>query len=216
MNILNLGERIKKVRKEKDLTQQEFGEKIGVKQNTIALIESGKRNTSDQLLLGICREFNVSEEWLRTGKGEIFQPTPETTVDKLIQEFKLDDLDRQIIVEYLQLSEQDRKAIKNYIQKVTQHTVLTDKTIHPQKLLEQEADEFAAMARDQFLLERKKESQVSSAKESRQKYIQKTTANFHPLTDEEIEKEVEDYRRELIEEKRAREKLSASQDLKEG
>ncbi|MDE7053700.1 MAG: helix-turn-helix transcriptional regulator [Oscillospiraceae bacterium] len=64
--------RIKKLRKALDLTQQAFAERIGVKQNTIALIESGKRNTSDQLLLGVCREFKISETWLRTGKGEMF------------------------------------------------------------------------------------------------------------------------------------------------
>ena len=69
---MSLGERIKRVRKEKNLTQQALGERIGVKQNTIALIESGKRNTSDQLLMSICREFNVNEEWLRTGKGPMF------------------------------------------------------------------------------------------------------------------------------------------------
>ena len=65
-------QRIKRARKVLDLTQQAFAERIGVKQNTIALIESGKRNTSDQLLLGVCREFKISETWLRTGKGEMF------------------------------------------------------------------------------------------------------------------------------------------------
>ena len=71
MNALN--ERIKKVRKALDLTQQEFGKKIGMKQNTIALIEGG-RNTSDQTIFAICREFNVNETWLRTGEGDMFVP----------------------------------------------------------------------------------------------------------------------------------------------
>ena len=61
--------RIKKVRRFFDLTQQAFAERIGLKQNSIALIESGKRNVSDQTLLAICREFGVSEIWLRTGEG---------------------------------------------------------------------------------------------------------------------------------------------------
>lgn len=81
---MSLGERIKQVRKEKNLTQQALGECIGVKQNTIALIESGKRNTSDQLLISICREFNVNEEWLRTGKGEMFI---KVSRDKKISDF---------------------------------------------------------------------------------------------------------------------------------
>lgn len=69
---MTLGERIKKVRKEKDLTQQQFCNLIGFKQNSISLVESGKRNISDQAIKSICREFNVSETWLRTGEGEMF------------------------------------------------------------------------------------------------------------------------------------------------
>lgn len=68
-----MNERIKKLRKTLDLTQQEFGRRIGMKQNTIALIESG-RNTSDQTILAICREFGANEEWLRTGEGPMFLP----------------------------------------------------------------------------------------------------------------------------------------------
>lgn len=68
-----LGERIKKVRKNLDLTQQEFGKRIGIKPNSISLIESGNRNASKQVILSICREFNVNETWLRTGSGEMFR-----------------------------------------------------------------------------------------------------------------------------------------------
>jgi len=69
---LTLGERIKKVRVTLGHTQQEFCDKIGLKRNSISLVESDKRNPSNQLLLAICREFNVQEEWLRTGEGEMF------------------------------------------------------------------------------------------------------------------------------------------------
>lgn len=67
-----LGERIKKVRRDKDLTQYEFGKRIGIKANSVSLIESGNRNASDQVIISICREFNVNETWLRTGEGEMF------------------------------------------------------------------------------------------------------------------------------------------------
>lgn len=71
-----MNERIRKIRKALDLTQQEFAERIGMKRNSIALIESG-RNTSEQTIFAICREFNVNEEWLRTGEGEMFRILPE-------------------------------------------------------------------------------------------------------------------------------------------
>ena len=64
--------RIKKLRKALELTQQSFADRLGLKQNSIALIESG-RKTSDQTIRNICREFHVNEEWLRTGAGEMFE-----------------------------------------------------------------------------------------------------------------------------------------------
>lgn len=62
-------ERIKKLRKTLDLTQREFGERIGVKPNTIATYEIGRNEPIDAVVSLICREFNVSETWLRTGEG---------------------------------------------------------------------------------------------------------------------------------------------------
>lgn len=67
-----MNDRIKKLRKALDLTQREFAERIGMKQNSIALIESGKRNISNQAILSICREYNVNEDWLREGKEPMF------------------------------------------------------------------------------------------------------------------------------------------------
>lgn len=66
-------DRIKLVRKHFGMTQSEFGEKIGIKGNTVTNYENGLRNPSDAVLHSICREFNVSEDWLRTGKGDVFQ-----------------------------------------------------------------------------------------------------------------------------------------------
>ena len=65
-------DRIKELRKYKGMTQAEFGECIGVRGNTITTYENGTRTPSEAVLLSICREFNVSEEWLRTGAGEMF------------------------------------------------------------------------------------------------------------------------------------------------
>lgn len=67
-------ERIKKIRKLNKLTQTEFGEKIGVKGNTVTGYETGLRSPSDAIIVSICREFGVNETWLRTGEGEVFIP----------------------------------------------------------------------------------------------------------------------------------------------
>ena len=67
-----LNERLKKLRKALDLTQQEFGDRIGIKRNTLANYEIGRNEPIDAVINLICREFNVSETWLRTGEGEMF------------------------------------------------------------------------------------------------------------------------------------------------
>lgn len=72
-----MNNRIKEIRKALNLTQSEFGAKVGVKGNTIGNYEIGLRTPSDAVIFSICREFNVNEEWLRTGTGEMFiQATP--------------------------------------------------------------------------------------------------------------------------------------------
>ncbi len=70
-----MNERIKKLRKALDLTQQAFADRIGLKRNTIAQYEIGRNEPIDAVILSICREFGVNEEWLRDGVGEMFLRT---------------------------------------------------------------------------------------------------------------------------------------------
>lgn len=77
-------DRLKELRKALNLTQQKFADKLGVKQNTIAQYEMGRNDPSDAVIISICREFNVSENWLRNGEGEMFIPM---TLDEEIASF---------------------------------------------------------------------------------------------------------------------------------
>ena len=54
------------------MTQEKFGAEIGVKGNTVAQWESGRNDPPDSSIVSICREFGVSEHWLRTGEGAMF------------------------------------------------------------------------------------------------------------------------------------------------
>ena len=65
-------ERIKELRKALGLTQNDFGNRLGLSPNTVTNYETGRRVPSNQVFIGICREFNVNEEWLRTGTGTMF------------------------------------------------------------------------------------------------------------------------------------------------
>ena len=77
-------DRLKELRRALNLTQQKFADKLGVKQNTVAQYEMGRNDPSDAVIISICREFNVSEAWLRNGEGEMFIPM---TLDEEIASF---------------------------------------------------------------------------------------------------------------------------------
>ncbi len=118
---MTLGERIKKVRKALDLTQREFGERIAMKQNSVAQIEMG-RNTSEQTILTICREFDVNENWLRYGTGEMFIKLPENeALEKQIRSLLKggnDSFRERMISLLLHLDSEHWEAIERYALKL--------------------------------------------------------------------------------------------------
>ena len=65
-------ERIKEIRNALGLTQQEFADAVKVKRNTVATYEMGRSVPSDAAIALICKQFEVNENWLRTGEGEMF------------------------------------------------------------------------------------------------------------------------------------------------
>lgn len=73
------GERIRELRKALKLTLDRFGERVGVKKSALSQIENGKSGVTDQMIKSICREFDVSETWIRTGEGEMFPPVDRRT-----------------------------------------------------------------------------------------------------------------------------------------
>ena len=64
-------DRIKLIRKEEDLNQTQFAEKLGLSRNHIAQVETGKGKFSERTIKDICRIWNIDEEWLKTGNGEM-------------------------------------------------------------------------------------------------------------------------------------------------
>lgn len=111
------GERVKEVRKALGLTLDKFGKKVGVKKQTVSRIENGVNNVTDQMVLSICREFNVNYDFLMNGEGEMFDDLPQTVLDELCAQYDLDDLDRTLVEMYLEMPEQVRDYLKQEIRK---------------------------------------------------------------------------------------------------
>ena len=101
--------RIKELRETLKLSQSDFAEMLNLKRNSISLIEVGKRNPSDRTILDICQKFSVSEDWLRTGAGEMFSKSPSGTMEQLKKEFDL---------EYLKLAPAQREKVRDFFYRV--------------------------------------------------------------------------------------------------
>ena len=83
--------RIKETRMSLKKSQAAFGEKLGLSRDTIANIESNRIEIKDSFVKLICMEYNVNEEWLRYGKGEMFlDDTREEEIAKLTRELLME------------------------------------------------------------------------------------------------------------------------------
>lgn len=108
-----MNERIKTLRNHLGLSGEKFGNAIGVKKAAISKIENNLTGVTEQNIKSICREFNVNEEWLRNGTGEMFNPVESISLDDLASE--LSPLELDIIKAYFTLDKDIRNsAIKHF------------------------------------------------------------------------------------------------------
>lgn len=89
-----MNERLRKLRKALDLTQQEFADRIGIKRNSFANYETARNTPIDAIIVSICREFNVNEDWLKNGIGDMFLPTDRNAdIEKLAKQLLSEESD---------------------------------------------------------------------------------------------------------------------------
>lgn len=122
-------DRIKQLRKSLRLNQTEFGERIGVKQGSVAGYEKGARVPLDAVINSICREFNVNEDWLRTGEGEMYiKKLPTDEVAEYVAEL-LDNDSRNAFYDvmidmlktYCELDEKSKTVVKDFFAKLREN-----------------------------------------------------------------------------------------------
>lgn len=106
--------RIRELRKNLGLSQTEFGERLGLKQTTIAGYETRGRTPIDAVVSLICREFSVNETWLRTGDGDMFTTPSNSSLDALAKEYHLSAGACALIRRFLELDEDIQQAFVDY------------------------------------------------------------------------------------------------------
>ena len=106
-------DRIKEIRKTLNLTQQEFADRLGIKRGGIANYEIGRNDPSDSVISLICREFNVNEQWLRYGNGDMFILNPD--MDFLARKYHLSKDMCDLVERIATLSPKQQDVVINFI-----------------------------------------------------------------------------------------------------
>lgn len=101
---MSIGKRIKELRKDiLKLNQTDFGAPLGLTYSAIGGYEKEIRNVSDQSILAICREYGVSEQWLRTGEGPVFMEAGTFSLDEFARQHNATELELNILKAYFEL-----------------------------------------------------------------------------------------------------------------
>lgn len=112
-------DRLKQLRKELRLTQQEFSDRIGIKRNTFSQYENGRNEPIDAVVKLICGKFNVNETWLRTGEGDMFvEVSRDDELQRLIDASLNDEageIKRRIAAAVMRLSPEQLRICTDWI-----------------------------------------------------------------------------------------------------
>ena len=111
-----IGERIKWLRKDQNMTQQEFADRLAIKRNTIASYEIGRNMPLDAVIVLICREFNANESWLRHGVGDMYRPVNrDAEISAFVDEIMVSqsaDFRRRLVAVLARLDPQEWKLLE--------------------------------------------------------------------------------------------------------
>ena len=113
---MTVGDRIKQFRTERGIKQFEMAERLAIKQGSLSDIERGRVSVvTDRVIKDICREYGVSEEWLRTGEGEMVKDQ-RSFMELIGQQINnMDDTDREFIANYIKLRKEHKEIYKKFL-----------------------------------------------------------------------------------------------------
>ena len=115
-------DRIKAIRNAKSLSQVDFAKKISVSRSAVCKMESGENSPSEQTIKLICKEFDVNEDWLKNGTGEMFPPkTKDELISDMIGEIQRsgeDNFKHRLVSALSKLSKSDWEALERLIDSI--------------------------------------------------------------------------------------------------
>lgn len=124
----NIHDRIKELRKHLKMNQTDFGMKLNLSQTAIGQYENGTRNITDRSISQICTTFQISENWLRTGQGEMYEETETTLFAAFAKQYDLSEAEQKAARYLLQLSSQERQQILHHVVGLAEAITSDDQT----------------------------------------------------------------------------------------
>lgn len=113
--------RLKEIRKSLGLSQEKFGEKIGLKKNSLSQLENGINTITDRIINDVCREFYINPEWLRYGTGDMHIQSNDK-LSMYVSEITDgdDDFIKDLIEVYMELDQTSKDALKEIARKMAE------------------------------------------------------------------------------------------------
>lgn len=117
-----MNKRLKKIRLTNNMSQEEFGKKIGIESRAhISALENGNRNITDRIINDVCREFYINPKWLRYGTGDM-TIKPNDKLSMYVSEItdSDDDFIKDLIEVYMELDQTSKDALKEIARKMAE------------------------------------------------------------------------------------------------
>lgn len=115
---MNIGERLKTIRKALDLNQTDFGARINLSQTTIGQYEKETRPITERVISQLVAEYNINEEYLRHGTGEMFVSHRADLVTELAQKLQLSEREQQLLLAYSTFPTEQREQFLKFVQEL--------------------------------------------------------------------------------------------------
>ncbi|WP_297569046.1 helix-turn-helix domain-containing protein [uncultured Anaerovibrio sp.] len=132
---MTIGERIRYFRKEiQELTQEEFSKRINIGRANVASIEKNRIAVTDRVISDICNAFSLSEQWLRTGEGEMYEETETTLFNSFAKQYDLSEAEQRAARYLLNLTSEERQQILHHIVRLAEAITSTDPKVNLSKI----------------------------------------------------------------------------------
>ena len=131
---MTIGERLKTFRKSIKKTQAEFGSLLGTSRDTITNYEIGRVEPTDTFIQLLVTKFSVSEKWLRTGEGEMYEETETTLFNSFAKQYDLSEAEQRAARYLLNLTSEERQQILHHIVRLAEAITSTNQKVDLSKI----------------------------------------------------------------------------------